>query len=316
MPRTTEPLEISDLQHRELERLIAAPTTPQRVVSRARIVLARAAGRTQLAAAAELGVSRPAVIRWERRFAALGVDGLLKDAPGRGRKTSIPEGKKDKLITQAAQPPPNRTRWSVRSMARQVGVSPASVQRIWAANAIKPHLTRTFKLSRDPQFESKFWDVIGLYLNPPDRALVLCCDEKSQCQALERSQPGLPLGIGHVRTRPHDCIRHGTVTLFAALNYLDGKILSTTARQHTHVEWPAFRSTHRTVLGPAADHKPAEHHVGLQPRARLSVQAYRIQCLKDLALEQGLRRHRRRTGPRRSRRNAYSSPPASHRTSA
>ena len=121
MPRTTEPLEVSDDQQRELERLINAPTTPQRVVRRARIVLARAAGHTQLATSAELSVSRPAVIRWERRFNSLGVDGLLKDATGRGRKASIPEGKKDKVITQTTQPPPNRTRWSVRSMARQMG---------------------------------------------------------------------------------------------------------------------------------------------------------------------------------------------------
>lgn len=246
MPRIAAPLEMNEVQRRELERLIKAPTTPQRVVRRAQIVLARFGGHTQVATAAELGVSRPAVIRWERRFCALGVAGLLKDAPGRGRKTSIPESRKEKLITQATQPPPNRTRWSVRSMARQVGVSPASVQRIWTANDIKPHLTRTFKLSRDPQFEAKFWDVIGLYLNPPDRALVLCCDEKSQCQALERTQPGLPLGLGHVRTRTHDYVRHGTITLFAALNYLDGRILSTTATQHTHVEWLAFlKKLHR-----------------------------------------------------------------------
>jgi hypothetical protein len=131
-------------------------------------------------------------------------------------------------------------------MARQVGASPATVRRIWAANGIKPHLTRTFKLSRDPHFEAKFWDVIGLYLHPPDKALVLCCDEKSQCQALERTQPGLPLGLGHIRTRTHDYIRHATVTLFAALNYLDGRILSTTAPRHTHLEWLAFlKRVHR-----------------------------------------------------------------------
>ena len=246
MPRMTETLLVNEAQQRELERLINATTTAQRVVRRARIVLSRAEGHTQLATAAELGVSRPAVIRWERRFSVLGIEGLLKDAPGRGRKPSIPEGKKDTLITQATQPPPNRTRWSVRSMARQVGVSPASVQRIWAANDIKPHLIRTFKLSQDPHFEAKFWDVIGLYLNPPDRALVLCCDEKSQCQALERTQPGLPLGMGHICTRTHDYIRHGTVTLFAALNYLDGRILSTTAEQHTNVEWLGFlKKVHR-----------------------------------------------------------------------
>jgi transposase len=246
MAKAITQFELSAGDQRRLERMVAAPTTPQRVVKRANIVLHRAAGHTQLATAGKLGVGRPTVIRWERRFADKGVDGLLRDAPGRGRKTSIPDTRKDQLISQATQPPPNRTRWSVRSMAREAGVSPASVQRTWAANDIKPHLTRTFKLSRDPSFEAKFWDVIGLYLNPPSRALVLCCDEKSQCQALERTQPGLPLGMGQVRTRTHDYIRHGTVTLFAALNYLDGRIISTTAVRHTHVEWLAFlKKLHR-----------------------------------------------------------------------
>ena len=125
-------------------------------------------------------------------------------------------------------------------MAKAVGISHYSVHKIWKQNDLKPHLTRTFKLSTDPHFEEKFWDVIGLYLNPPDKALVLCCDEKSQCQALERTQPALPLGIGYIRTRTHDYIRHGTITLFAALNYLEGKILSRTEAQHTHVEWLRF----------------------------------------------------------------------------
>ncbi len=218
---------------------MGAPTSPQRMVRRARIILARAAGRSQTETAADVGVNRSVVVHWEHRFAGFGLAGL-EDTPGRGRRPSIPETKKERLITLATQPPPNKTRWSVRSMARQVGVSPTSVRRIWSANEIKPHVTRIFKLSRDPNFEAKFWDVIGLYLNPPDRALVLCCDEKSQCQALERTQPGLPLGIGHVRTRTHDYIRHGTITLFAAMNYLDGRILSTTAPKHTHKEWLAF----------------------------------------------------------------------------
>src|SRR5271165_6885796 len=239
MSRLNAGVEISHDQRAELERLVAASTTPQRLVKRAKIVLLRAQGCTQWGTAAQAGVSRPAVIRWERRFAGLGLAGLV-DAPGRGRKPSISEAKKEKLITQATQPPPNRTRWSVRSMARQVGISPASVQRIWAANEIKPHLTRTFKLSNDPHFETKFWDVIGLYLNPPDEALVLCCDEKSQCQALERTQPSLPLGIGHIRTRTHDYKRHGTVTLFAALNYLEGKLITRTEAHPTHVEWLRF----------------------------------------------------------------------------
>lgn len=138
-------------------------------------------------------------------------------------------------------------------MAKHAGVSPATVQRLWQANEIKPHVTRTFKLSNDRQVEEKFWDVIGLYLDPPDRALVLCCDEKSQCQALERTQPGLPLGLGQIQTRTHDYIRHGTIALFAALNYLNGKIISRTAQQHTHRQWLDFlkqidRETPATLL--------------------------------------------------------------------
>lgn len=125
-------------------------------------------------------------------------------------------------------------------MARHAGVSPSSVQRIWSKNDLKPHVVETFKLSNDPRFEEKFWDVIGLYLDPPERALVLCCDEKSQCQALERSQPGLPLGPRHPRTMTHDYKRHGTTTLFAALDYLEGKLIARTEARHTHVEWLRF----------------------------------------------------------------------------
>ena len=125
-------------------------------------------------------------------------------------------------------------------MARAAGISATSVHKIWAANDLKPHLTRTFKLSNDPNFEEKFWDVIGLYLDPPEKALVLCCDEKSQVQALERTQPGLPLGIGHIRTQSHDYVRHGTVTLFAALDYLQGRLISSIEYQHRHQEWLDF----------------------------------------------------------------------------
>ena len=125
-------------------------------------------------------------------------------------------------------------------MAKEVGISRHSVHQIWKKNNLKPHLVKTFKISKDPNFRKKFWDVIALYLDPPDKALVLCCDEKSQCQALERTQPGLPLGIGHIRTKTHDYIRHGTITLFAALNYLDGKIIARTEKRHTHVEWLKF----------------------------------------------------------------------------
>lgn len=239
MSRAVLKLEVSAQQRRELERLVRAQSSTQREVRRARIVLARAAGETQESVAATVGVNRPVVALWERRFRRDGIGGLA-DAKGRGRKRSIAVEHAERVITEAVQPPAGRSRWSVRSMARHAHLSPATVQRLWSANDIKPHVLRTFKLSRDREFVAKFWDVVGLYLNPPDRALVLCCDEKSQCQALERTQPGLPLGIGHVRTRTHDYVRHGTITLFAALGYLDGKIISRMAPRHTHLEWLAF----------------------------------------------------------------------------
>src|SRR5215471_13840325 len=135
-------------------------------------------------------------VAWENRFLQAGLAGLA-DAKGRGRKPSIASTTQGEIISRATRPPPGRQRWSVRTMAQAMGVSKATVQRLWSANQIKLHLVHTFKLSNDPAFEAKFWDVIGLYLDPPDKALVLCCDEKSQCQALERTQPGLPLGVGH-----------------------------------------------------------------------------------------------------------------------
>lgn len=239
MAKAVAALALSEQQRRELTRLVRAPTSTLREVRRARIVLLRAEGKSQAQVAHTVGVNRPVVSLWERRFRHDGMSGLA-DAKGRGRKSTIPTRTAERVLTEAVQPPAGRSRWSVRSMARHTGVSPATVQRLWSANDIKPHRLRTFKLSRDKHFEAKFWDVVGLYLNPPDRALVLCCDEKSQCQALERTQPGLPLGIGHVRTRTHDYVRHGTITLFAALGYLDGKIISRIAPRHTHVEWLAF----------------------------------------------------------------------------
>mgnify|MGYP006295811359 FL=1 len=216
-----------------------APTSAQRDSLRAAIVLERADGKRQVDVAEHLDVSVACVNRWSRRFEIEGLAGL-QDRPGRGRPATIPAETVNQVITTATQPPKPRKRWSTRTMAREVGISADSVHRIWRANDIKPHLTRTFKVSNDKNFEEKFWDVIGLYLNPPERALVLCCDEKSQCQALERTQPGLPLGVGHVATQTHDYRRHGTLTLFAALNYLDGKLISRTETQHTNVEWLRF----------------------------------------------------------------------------
>lgn len=224
-------------EHRELlTAAVRASTTAQRVAFRSRIILALADGKQNHAVAEALDTSEQTVCHWRKRFCAEGLDGL-QERHRSGRPASIMANVKEKIITGAVG---GKQSTSCRKMAKTAGVSKATVQRLWAANDIKPHLTRTFKLSNDPHFEEKFWDVIGLYINPPEHALVLCCDEKSQCQALERTQPGLPLGIGHIKTHTHDYYRHGTTTLFAALNYLEGKIIGRTEARHTHVEWLRF----------------------------------------------------------------------------
>ncbi len=230
---------LEEEERRELNRRLRASTVSVRDRQRAQIILLAAEGHTQEAIGAKAGVTRVTVSHWCQRFGKERLAGLT-DALGRGRKPSLPDVVVKKVLETVTRPPANLGRWSCRTMARAAGISKASVQRLWAANDIKPHLTRTFKLSNDTHFEEKFWDVIGLYLNPPEKALVLCCDEKSQCQALERTQPGLPLGIGHIKTTTHDYIRHGTLTLFAALNYLEGKLITTIAEQHRHQEWLAF----------------------------------------------------------------------------
>jgi len=229
-------------ESRELERRINATTAAVRDRQRAEIVVLSAAGMSQEQIARRVGLSRVTVSHSCQRFLASRLPGL-EDAAGRGRKPSLPPEAVRMVLDQAVTPPATKGRWSCRTMALAAGVSKATVQRLWSANDIKPHLSRTFKLSTDKQFERKFWDVIGLYLNPPEKALVLCCDEKSQCQALERTQPGLPLGIGHIKTKTHDYVRHGTLTLFAALNYLDGKLITRIAKRHRHQEWLAFLKT-------------------------------------------------------------------------
>jgi transposase len=239
MPRIAPPIDLTEPQRQELQRIVRATTTPHVEILRARIVLLAAQGHPSDEIAHTLGVSEQMVCKWRSRFSKAGMAGL-NESPKSGRPTRLPPEKVHKVLTEVTRPPKNRTRWSVRSMARHAGVSKTRVQQLWSQNDLKPHQTRTFKLSKDPNFEQKFWDIIGLYLNPPEKALVLCCDEKSQCQALERTQPGLPLGMGHVCTKTHDYIRHGTVTLFAALSYLDGKILSQTKARHTHKEWLQF----------------------------------------------------------------------------
>lgn len=239
MARPITKLEITAEQKSQLCMILKRLSSKQSAVRRAKIVLFRANGKGQQETAEAVGVRRTVVSLWENRFRKLGMAGLV-DALRSGRKSSVPPEVKAAIITEAVRPPAGRTQWSTRSMAKAKGVSSYTVGRIWQANGIKPHIKRTFKISNDKAFEAKFWDVIGLYLNPPDKALVLCCDEKSQCQALERSQPGLPLRGGYVRTATHDYVRHGTVTLFAALNYMEGKIIRQTAARHTHKQWLDF----------------------------------------------------------------------------
>jgi transposase len=224
---------------KELRRRARASTSTVREQERAEMVLARVDGLSVTAAAEKLGTTPKRVSMWTKRFERDGLAGL-EDQPGRGRPSSIPEAKVERIITEATRPPKPRTRWTLRTMAKHAGVSATTVHRIWSSNELKPHVVKTFKLSNDPKFEEKFWDVVGLYLDPPEKALVLCCDEKSQCQALERTQLGLPLAPKRPRTMTHDYKRHGTITLFAALNALEGKLITRTEERHTHVEWLRF----------------------------------------------------------------------------
>jgi transposase len=212
---------------------------PHKLATRARIVLLAQDGLGPDAIAAALGTSRETARDWRDRYIEGGME-ALEDREGRGRKPSLDPAVLTRIVTEATRPPAPRRRWSCRTMAKALGVGKSTVQTVWAANDIRPHRVENFKISKDPRFEEKFWDVIGLYLHPPEKAIVLCCDEKTQCQALERTQPGLPLGMGHIRTRTHDYYRHGTIALFAALNYIEGKVIHCTAARHTHREWLRF----------------------------------------------------------------------------
>jgi transposase/AraC-like DNA-binding protein len=239
MARPVKVLSASDDVRAELRRRARGQANEHRERFRAGIILLRLNGVSIKDVAARMNTSTRTVSIWSSRFERSGLAGLT-DKVGRGRRPSLPENKVARVISEATRPPKGRRRWSVRSMARHAGMSHSTVQRIWVKNDLKPHITRTFKLSSDPKFEEKFWDVIGLYLDPPAQALVLCCDEKSQCQALERTQLGLPLAAKRPRTMTHDYVRHGTITLFAALDQLTGKLISRTEASHTHVEWLRF----------------------------------------------------------------------------
>jgi transposase len=214
---------------------------PQRQVQRAQIIRLAATGVESQVIAQTLGVSRPTVQLWRQRFLALRVAGLEKDAPRPGRLAQISEQRVRAIVEATLHTkPPNATHWSTRTMAAAQGVSAATVQRIWQQHQLKPHLTKTFKLSRDTQFVAKLHDIVGLYLNPPERALVLSVDEKSQIQALDRTQPGLPLKKGRCGTFTHDYKRNGTTTLFAALSLLDGQVIGDCMPRHRHQEFIRF----------------------------------------------------------------------------
>src|SRR3977135_44059 len=233
-------LAITPEARQELERLVRSGKTEQRVVLRARIVLGAAEGKSNNALARELNTSRPTVIDWRRRFAEGGVKALDYDRP-RGRSfPPLAHAKTAEIITRTQSAPPQATQWSCSRMAKLCGVSKASVQRGAHPTGLKPHLLKTFKLSNDPDFIAKLEDVVGLYMIPPDHALVFCIDEKSQIQALDPTQPGLPMKKGRAGTMTHDYKRNGTTTLFAALNMLDGKVIGTCMPRHRHREFLRF----------------------------------------------------------------------------
>lgn len=212
-----------------------AKSLPLRVVQRAQIITLAAEGVLNQAIAQQLGISRPTVQLWRERFLGLRMAGLTHDAPRPGRLPRIPARKVRAIVEATLHTTPlGATHWSTRTMADAQGVSEATVRRIWKQHGLKPHLSKTFKLSRDPQFVEKLYDVVGLYLNPPDKSLVLSVDEKSQIQALDRTQPGLPMKKGRCGTRTHDYKRHGTTTLFAALNLLDGNVIGDCLPRHRH----------------------------------------------------------------------------------
>jgi len=241
MPKHAIAVTITEPDRQELEHWVSAHRTPQQVAQRCRIILEAAKGQKDKEIAQSMEVNRKTVALWRQRFFKEGPDCLWEVAPGRGRKPRLSADKVEGIInTTLRSRPAGATHWSCRTMAEQQGVSKATVSRIWQSHGLKPHRTKAFKLSRDPKFLEKLTDVVGLYLNPPDKALILCVDEKSQIQALDRTQPGLPLKKGRCGTMTHDYKRHGTTTLFAALEVAQGKVIGQCFARHRHQEFLKF----------------------------------------------------------------------------
>lgn len=236
--RVAPPIELNPEEESRLRKLSVSNTASVRDARRAKIVLLAAQGKNNQEIAQALGIGRVQVGRWRERYAREGYAGIERDRPRGNPPQRVDAAEVVRLTTQTK--PINATHWSSRSMAAVAGISEASVRRIWKAHGLKPHRVKTFKMSRDPQFIEKLEDIVGLYMSPPEHALVLCCDEKSQVQALDRTQPGLPLKKGRAETMTHDYKRHGTTTLFAALNVLDGQVIGQCQQRHTHTEWLKF----------------------------------------------------------------------------
>lgn len=241
MPRTIPTLTLSARDRDQIQQWLAAHGTPQQVVVRGRIVLAAASGQSDSAIARLLKTNRKTVTLWRARFAEHGLHSLWEVAPGRGRKPTYGTKQIKAIVAATLQTKPTgMTHWSCRLMAESQGVGKSTVNTIWRRHHLKPHRVKSFKLSRDPRFLEKLTDVVGLYLNPPQQALVLCVDEKSQIQALDRTQPGLPLKKGRCGTMTHDYKRHGTTTLFAALEVLQGRVIGQCYERHRHQEFLKF----------------------------------------------------------------------------
>ena len=226
-------------EKRELERRVGASTTPQRDYLRARIALLRHEGIKQVEVARRLGISVASVNKWSQRFDREGIAGL-NDLPRPGRPRSIPPEIVKEVVTQAGQAPPDARRWSTRSLAAKVGIAPSSVGRIWREQGLKPHESKTFELSKEKQCQPWFWDVVGLYLDPPEKAVAHCCDKETQRNALGRTDETPPPGKGRIATKPHDYVRQDTISLFAAVSYLEGKLINHTEKKQTHLAWLRF----------------------------------------------------------------------------
>lgn len=236
--RVAPTIVLSDEEEAELTKLARSKVTSVRLAQRAQIVLLSAQGKHNKDIADQLGIGRVQVGRWRDRYARSRLEGIQRDLPRGAAALKVDVNKLVELTTQTT--PEAATHWSTRKMGAVLNVSASTVMRHWQANGLKPHLVRSFKVSRDPQFVEKLEDIVGLYMSPPEHALVLCCDEKSQVQALDRTQPGVPLKKGRAQTLTHDYKRHGTTTLFAALNVLNGKVIGQCQQRHTHAEWLKF----------------------------------------------------------------------------